>query len=141
MDIKKLISEAQHSYKIFLECCGKIDCSNLHVLKWPDATQSAIDYILAIENNDGNSDNLRKILVKDLSMLIVYPLISIYKACVSRFSDFDDCDKLDLNCNFIDFDNPIDTKLKLIDEINYMFKELSARTNFEYPEIKMAVGK
>jgi len=131
-----LQKEAEHSYRIYLECSGVLDTNQakLALLKWPDVASAAINWII--------SPNMERfdLLGHELHAAVLEPIKMIHEAACDRFVQLTSLDPKKRQW-YVENSLPteigaIPIKNVLIDKINLIFEKLSEITSEEYPEIR-----
>lgn len=135
-NLRELTKEACASYMVYLTCSGVLNVhrAKLSLLKWPDATISAITLV---ENR--NQETLT-ILENDLSELVIEPIKVIYESTLERVKEVTQKDPIGIMESAIKADkihkeNPIEAKTLLIGAINQMFSVLETVTGDKYPQV------
>lgn len=127
--IQKIQREAEHSYKIYLECSGVLEFpkAKLTLLKWPDVAASAIDCLVQPKHNSYEQ------LWKDLEFVTLEPVKLILEAVLDQIEQLEGIKQQRSQPSKSDI---IFNKCWYIDQINNGFRKLSKITNIEHPEIK-----
>lgn len=130
--VKKLLEEAKHSYRIYLELSDFENAKiKLSLLKWVDVAESAI---LTLTNDDTFDQ-----LIGDLEQAAIMPIRLICESVYERVHELQGSPKMgglpSEIASILSIEDVIEQKKELINVTNKMFKTLSILTKQEYPTI------
>lgn len=133
MDLSRLLREAQHSHRVYLDLLNFSHEKSIG-LKWGDVAQSAISVI----TDKADEDQLRA----DLIWMVVKPIEILHQSIAEKILAKTNSIPAKAKNYFVQAQklvpiNPIDAKNLLIQSINDMFKTMEVLDGESYPSIEV----